>query len=85
MDLETALKLLKAIIEKCHFDEIGFTRVTNPLDDKDVLDIVIQENVYHWQFQELDTILAEYDNIEMQFDSGNDQVRIFRKEPESSS
>jgi len=84
MDLETALKLLRAIIENCHFDEIGFTTVKHPLDDKDTLDIIIQENVNHWQFQELDRILEEYDNIEMQFDSGNDQVRIFRKEPTSS-
>jgi len=84
MNLEKALLLLKTIIEKCKFDEIGFTAVKHPLDDKDILDIIIQENVYHWQFQELDAILGEYDDIEMQFDSGNDQLRIFRKEPTSS-
>ena len=84
MDLEKALSLLRTIIEKCHFDEIGFTSAKHPLDDKDILDIIIQENVYHWQFQELDRILAEYDDVEMQFDSGNGQVKIFRKEPESS-
>jgi hypothetical protein len=84
MDLEKALLLLKTIIEKCHFDEIGFTSAKHPLDDKDILDIIIQENVHHWQLQELDNILAEYADVEMEFDLGNDQLRIFRKEQESS-
>ena len=84
MDLETSLKLLKTIIEQCKFTEIGFTDAIHELDDKDIIDIIIQESVVHWQFQELDRILADYDDIEMKFESGNDQIRIFRREASSS-
>jgi len=84
MDLETSLKLLKTMIENCKFTEIGFAEAKRPLDKTDVLDIIIQESVEHWQFQELDNMLAAYNDVEMKFDSGNDYVRIFRKEAVSS-
>lgn len=83
VNFETAYTLLKKIVERCHFTEIGFTEVRHPISESDTLDIVIRESIYHWQLQELDQILADYDNIEMQFDAGNSQFIIFSKEPEN--
>ena len=82
MKREVALKILKGIVELGGIDitEIKLTQAKKWNGEDIIYDILIEEpNVSHADIQAMDDFLADYDNIEMNIELSQSQIRIFER------
>lgn len=99
MLVKVALEILNALIQQCQFSCIEVTEAEfdthckcEPEDENadhskcpNELDLTVKDSVfYHWQIQTVDTILADYDNVEMMFADDKDGLHIYEQEKEAS-
>lgn len=81
MKRDLALKILQDIVKKkMGIYEIKLTeaRTVKSCETELGFDVLIEDQkVSHLQIQELDELLADYDNIEMVIELSESQIRIF--------
>lgn len=89
MLVDVVLKLIPKLISDCQITNFNIRDANNlahinekkPEDSPLELDILVEENLYHWQIQELDKILADFDNVEMRLT--DDGLFVYEKEKEA--
>ncbi|RLC88061.1 MAG: hypothetical protein DRJ03_04125 [Chloroflexi bacterium] len=71
MLLKQTLKILKELLTKCEVTEVRITEseeVVHCETDEPEFDIKIVQNLRHWQIQAIDEVLADFPNVEIEFD-----------------
>jgi len=84
--LKETLDIIQKLLEKCdvtnlEVDEakiIAHNNPEKPDEWKTEYDIYIKPSVNHWQIQQIDGLLANYDRVEMEV--VHEGLRIFEKE-----
>jgi len=84
MLLKQTLKILEKLLTKCEVTEVLITEASEIVHDEvfePEFDIKIVQNLDHGQIQAIDEVLADFSNVEMEFDF-QEGLMIFEVEKE---